>query len=120
MLNLPQRTIDKIKNLLLRQQEEIKSQLKDLEDEDPVLSPGVAEASEPGTDSWKQDIHNRFLSLKDDLLELSKKTRDSLSRLSSGTYGKCEKCSNTIEAERLELVPTATLCISCSKKSKKS
>jgi RNA polymerase-binding transcription factor len=34
-----------------------------------------------------------------------------LGRIDDGTYGKCERCGNEIEAERLEALPWATLCI---------
>ena len=34
-----------------------------------------------------------------------------LGRIDDGTYGKCERCGNEIEPERLEALPWATLCI---------
>ena len=34
-----------------------------------------------------------------------------LGRIDDGTYGKCERCGNEIEAGRLEALPWATLCI---------
>jgi RNA polymerase-binding protein DksA len=34
-----------------------------------------------------------------------------LKRLDDGTYGRCERCGEQIEAERLEALPWATLCI---------
>ena len=34
-----------------------------------------------------------------------------LARIDDGTYGVCEVCGNEIDPERLEAVPTATLCI---------
>lgn len=36
-----------------------------------------------------------------------------LEKLSDGTYGKCERCGNEIPIERLEAIPTATLCVTC-------
>lgn len=124
MLDLPQQTIAKmnkssflakIKKLLLRQQQQVSKQIKDLEESDPVMVQVVAEASEPGTESWKADVHARAVAVKDDLVGLSKKITTSLKNLRNGTYGKCEKCGAQIEAERLEAMPTATLCVSCSK-----
>lgn len=37
-----------------------------------------------------------------------------LERIDRGTYGVCEKCSSQIEEERLDIVPEAALCSSCS------
>jgi RNA polymerase-binding protein DksA len=34
-----------------------------------------------------------------------------LARIAEGTYGRCERCGCEIEADRLEALPYATLCI---------
>jgi len=36
-----------------------------------------------------------------------------VSRLEAGTYGRCESCGNPIGEGRLEVRPTARVCISC-------
>lgn len=36
---------------------------------------------------------------------------DALQRLEDGTYGKCTACGARISPERLEVLPTATLCL---------
>jgi RNA polymerase-binding protein DksA len=36
--------------------------------------------------------------------------------LDEGSYGKCTECGQAIQKQRLELVPTARLCISCKHK----
>ena len=36
-----------------------------------------------------------------------------IEKLDSGTYGSCEMCNKTINAERLQFLPFATLCIKC-------
>lgn len=120
MLNLPQRTLLRIKKVLRRQQKEVEEQIKSLEKENPVLAQTVvAEAGESGTDSWMAEVHGRMSALKGDLGDLSKKIKSSLTNLRKGTYGHCEKCGKHVEPERLEAMPTATLCISCSKKASK-
>lgn len=116
MLNLPQKTFNRIKNKLLRQKREIESGIKSLEQDDPLKSGGLAETSEPGTESWLADVHARALALKENLRQLLIKTQQSLTRLRSGRYGRCERCGKLIEAQRLEVIPTATLCLSCSRK----
>lgn len=120
MLNLPQQTLDKIKKILLKKQHSVEAQIKELDKEDPVLYPeGVDEASESGTESWQAEVHNRLQTIKNDLLDLSKRIKKSLFRIKTGTYGKCEKCHKDIEKARLEAMPTATLCVACSKKPSK-
>lgn len=116
MLNLPHPNLAKIKRYLLRRQKEVDEAIQKLEKEDPVLVQTVAEATESGTESWAADVHARAVAIKDDLISFSRRIADSLANLRRGTYGKCEKCGRAIEAERLEALPTATLCLSCSKK----
>ncbi len=41
---------------------------------------------------------------------------DALRRIDNGTYGVCERCGESIELERLEAVPYATLCIACKRR----
>jgi DnaK suppressor protein len=36
-----------------------------------------------------------------------------LNRMDTGTYGKCERCGREIPFERLEAIPTASLCVNC-------
>jgi DnaK suppressor protein len=36
-----------------------------------------------------------------------------LERLESGSYGICTKCGENIQPARLEIMPTAALCITC-------
>ncbi|MBM2619279.1 TraR/DksA family transcriptional regulator [Actinoplanes sp. LDG1-06] len=36
-----------------------------------------------------------------------------LNRLDAGTYGRCDACGKPIAAERLEIRPFATTCVSC-------
>ena len=108
-------TVKKIKDLLTSQQKKVEEEIKLLDADDPVNSNDVAESSEPGTDSWVADTHTRTVAVKNGLQDLLLKIKHALKSLSSGKYGKCENCGKKIEASRLEAMPTATLCISCSK-----
>jgi len=42
-----------------------------------------------------------------------KKIDEALMKIQAGTFGTCECCEEDIELSRLEVRPTATLCISC-------
>ncbi|MDO8638311.1 MAG: TraR/DksA C4-type zinc finger protein [Candidatus Daviesbacteria bacterium] len=106
----------KIKKALNRQQKNVDERIKSLDKEDPILSQTIAEAPESGTDSWMAEVHGRMTTLKEDLLGLSSRIKTSLFRIKKGTYGHCECCGKHIEEERLKAMPTATSCISCSKK----
>lgn len=118
MLNFPKKTLDSIKKHLLRQKREVDKNMVEIEKDDPARSPALAESSEPGTDSYIADSHTKILVLKNQLLKMSNNIKATLSKIKSGTYGKCENCGKQIEAGRLLAMPTAQYCVSCSKKIK--
>jgi RNA polymerase-binding transcription factor len=37
-----------------------------------------------------------------------------LEKLDEGTYGLCDECGQSISSERLEAMPFATRCVTCS------
>jgi DnaK suppressor protein len=39
-----------------------------------------------------------------------------LARLEAGTYGICQECGQVIDPDRLEVVPSAVLCVDCQRK----
>lgn len=119
MLDFPSKTIKYLKNTLTRQQKEVVKSLKEVEEDDPAKSPVLAESSEPGTDSYIADMHNKTLVLASQLKAASENIKKALLKIRKGTFGKCEKCGQKIEAGRLFAMPTAQYCLSCSKKTSK-
>lgn len=117
MLDLRRKTFAKIQKYLLRRQKEVEEQLESIKVNDPISGPNlVTESSEPGTESWLAEAHGRLTTIKNDLMDLSSRIKYSLINIRKGTYGKCENCGKQIETERLEAMPTATLCVLCAKK----
>lgn len=115
MLNFPKKTIDFIKNHLLRQQREVEKNLKGVSESDPAKSPAIAESSEPGTDSYIADTHTRTMALEKHLKDTKAGIIVALGKIQKGTYGKCEKCGKQIEEGRLLAMPTAQHCVTCCK-----
>lgn len=119
MLDFPNKTINYIKSLLLRQQKEIEKNIKEVEKDDPAKSESLAESSEPATDSYIADSHTRTVALEQQLKSTNNSIKVSLLKITKGTYGKCEKCGQGIEIGRLLVIPTAQYCVACSKKNAK-
>src|SRR3989344_3422217 len=117
MLELTQKALANIKKYLLREQREAKESMQSIEKEDPAMPSAMAESSEPGTDSWIAENHARALALGGQLQKVGFNVKKALSKIKNGTYGHCEKCGRHIETNRLLAMPTATLCLICSKKS---
>ncbi len=42
-----------------------------------------------------------------------------LARLTAGTYGICQSCRQQINEARLEVLPSATLCVDCQRKAER-
>lgn len=118
MLKLTRQNFNLIRDRLLRKQKEVETDLKDLEKKDPVMLDGLAESTEPGTESWMADVHNQVVAVKHSLQQMLLTIKKSLANLKLGRYGKCERCGKSIEQARLEVIPEATLCLSCSKTKK--
>jgi RNA polymerase-binding transcription factor DksA len=53
----------------------------------------------------------RDLSLVDNAKDLIDKVEHALARIDAGGFGRCEACGGEIEAERLDALPYATLCL---------
>jgi DnaK suppressor protein len=53
----------------------------------------------------------RDLSLVGNAKDLIDKVEHALARIDAGRFGRCEACGGPIEAERLDALPYATLCL---------
>jgi DnaK suppressor protein len=94
---------------------ELNGQRADLEESTSV---SLAEASgEVGFDEEFADTgsftfeRERDLSLVDNVNDLIDKVEHALARIDDGSFGRCEACGKPVEAERLDALPYATLCL---------
>lgn len=119
MLDFPSKTIQYIKNILVKQQKEVEKNLKGVIEEDPAMNKVIAESSEPGADAYIADVHTKDVIIEQQLKTVNTSIKVALLKISKGTYGKCEKCGKGIEIGRLLAMPTAQYCLSDSKKTSK-
>lgn len=59
--------------------------------------------------AYRARQESRLNQMEEQLAEVN----GALERIKDGTYGICTNCGNTINAERLEALPYAELCIDC-------
>ncbi|MFN2389691.1 MAG: TraR/DksA family transcriptional regulator [Actinomycetota bacterium] len=71
------------------------------------LAEGFSDAAAATTERSEAVGHLEQLQTHRDEVEAA------LTRLDDGTYGRCERCGEEIPLERLEALPTATLCVAC-------
>ena len=72
--------------------------------------PGSAEAG-----SMKFE-YEKELSIERNSIDLLHKVERALERVDDGSYGVCESCGSEIPIARLEVLPYATMCVTCSAK----
>lgn len=119
MLKLPNLNLNSIKLDLLKRKKTVEREIEELANEDPVMVQGVAESSEPGTDSFQADVHARIVAARTNLSLMAQKIQKALNNLARGDYGKCDVCGKSIETPRLLIMPFAHTCLSCSRKNSK-
>jgi RNA polymerase-binding protein DksA len=56
---------------------------------------------------------SEVLSMIEELESARSNIDAALGRIEASTYGKCERCGREIPFERLEAIPTASLCVNC-------
>lgn len=112
------------KQTLMRLKEELEAQLAKVEAEvseiDTQDRESLSEASgenayrdhmaDQGSATFERELD---LTLEENLRQRLADVRAALDRVAAGTYGVCSKCDADIPPERLEAVPTASLCIQC-------
>ncbi len=72
--------------------------------------PGSAEAG-----SMKFE-YEKELSIERNSVDLLHKVERALERVDDGSYGICEVCGSEIPIARLEVLPYATMCVTCASK----
>jgi DnaK suppressor protein len=64
-------------------------------------------------DATEVFTRERNIALRNNAQELLGQVEAALRRLDEGSYGVCARCGREIATERLEALPSATLCITC-------
>jgi RNA polymerase-binding transcription factor DksA len=80
-----------------------------------VDQPGVEVTIDEGFADSAQATAERseIVSTIEHLHGTHREVAQALARIERGTYGKCEGCGQDIPIERLEALPTASLCVTC-------
>jgi DnaK suppressor protein len=102
--------IQKFKALFESQKRNLTHSSKMLIDEFSVKSEEMADEVDLTSAELEQGMRMRLRSREALFLN---KVESALHKIHAGTFGQCEDCEEEIEFSRLEVRPTATLCITC-------
>ena len=115
---LNQKTLDELKAMLLREKEDLEKNLGRIAK--PVnKAEGDYETSfeELGNDkddnATEVDQYSQNLSVETSLEKQLQDILEALEKMEKGTYGKCENCNKDIPLERLQVNPSARVCLDC-------
>lgn len=118
---LAKSTVERYRKRLDTERERLQALIEEYEQEleearltesssDRSPDPGNAEAG-----SMKFE-YEKELSIEKNTLDLLGKVDRALERIEAGTYGNCENCASAIPVERLDVLPYATTCVDCARK----
>lgn len=105
--------MERLKNLLLEQREEICRYRQDLESDWQALSERDVEKEE---EAQKADLTCLFEQLDNREQEEIREIDRALTKIATATYGSCEQCRKPISLERLAALPSTRLCGACARK----
>jgi RNA polymerase-binding transcription factor len=110
---LDESTLGWLRAALEEERTDLRKQIEDL-GADPD-SDDVAFGSDAGfaDRSHSTEERSRTISVVQSLRSNLHDCDRALAKMEAGTYGACESCGKDIPLERLEALPSATLCISC-------
>ena len=114
---MDRKTLDKLRAHLEADLARLEAEIAEIDAEDrETLSEASGEnnyrdhMADQGSATFERELD---MTLEENLRNSLGEVRAALVRIDEGTYGTCARCSAQIPAERLEAVPTASLCIHC-------
>ena len=114
---MDRKTLSRLKDVLEAERARLEAEVAEIDAEDrDTLSEASGEnayrdhMADQGSATFERELD---MTLEENVRELLGDVRAALARIEAGTYGRCERCSAEIPVERMEAVPTASLCITC-------
>lgn len=114
---IDQKTLEELKTKLEAEKKSVEGELENFAKADPNLKHNWdtrypnREDGDKDEEADEVQEYDNMLSLEHSLELKLKDVNNALAKISSGEYGKCEKCGKDIEMERLQVAPSARFCI---------
>lgn len=106
-----QTELDQISQRLLLESAAIDRQLAEYGVESGAIDVGLGEGFADSAHATAE--RSQALSMVDQLQTARAQVERALERIQEGSYTRCESCGDEIPLERLQAIPTTTLCIAC-------
>lgn len=120
MVSFPNEVLEGLRLHLEEEKKRVTHEMQDLSLQDPFTNTDRArDNTASDTEASEESSHDRFVAMVDQLKDKLADVDAALLRIANGTYGYCTNCANMIDTDRLAILPTATLCLSCEQRRKK-
>ncbi len=120
---MDQETQAKLKELLLKEKEQIELELGKFTSRNPMVQGDYQTHFHKSdqSDTLDEKAHSvteyeEEKAVEQNLESRLKEINETIIRLDTGTYGACYKCQSPIDEKRLKVLPVAGLCMDCAKK----
>ena len=118
------KNIRKYKNSLIQERDRVLKQIKNMTDEESKnFKDSVGNLSNydnhPGDIGSELYEREKDAGLKENNIELLEKIDNALKAIDENKYGYCQNCGNSINEERLEVLPYTPYCKKCSEDEEK-
>jgi DnaK suppressor protein len=113
--------INQIRRNLEADKRKTELRITELLSQDPFSDPErTNDNAASDTEANEESSHDRFAAMIDELKKHVTELDDALIKIGNGNYGFCTKCNSMISKDRIEILPTATLCFDCENTKKKN
>lgn len=117
MQKYPDELLRDIRRHLEEEKLRVTTRIQELTAQDPFADTGrLNDNAASDTEANEESGHERLSALIAQLTSQMQQIESAIARIANGTYGFCMNCHEMIDTDRLAILPTATLCLTCEKK----
>jgi DnaK suppressor protein len=116
---LSRREVTELRQVLEQERQRLMAELEVMEEHTPEVEEQVGMDIGGGYDEDLADVasttfeREKSVALESSVQHMLTQVEEALQRIEDGTYGRCLRCGNFIDYARLNVLPSATLCIHC-------
>jgi len=119
MQSFPSDVLEQLRVHLEEEKKRTNARIAELSAQDPFSDPDrVNDNAASDSEANEESSHDRFAAMLEEMNTHLTDLDAALGRIGDGTYGYCTNCHQMIDTDRLGILPTATLCLSCEQKKK--
>jgi RNA polymerase-binding transcription factor DksA len=115
-MQFPNDLVNEIRKNLEAEKKSSANQIDELTKQDPFSDPDrLNDNAASDTDAAEESDHDRVSAQIEELKKKISEIDEALERIENGKYGICKICNNMIDTDRLNILPSTTLCLNCEK-----